>query len=165
MQGDYVCVARNDTIFVRHESSCLQGCTSQVQCAFFRPQSVPRNTPGNSGRGNSDKVGRRGLVPWPVRLSTETKAINKTPSAQLREQLHLRVPVRRSTKLCYLVLTANTGIPDKRATSEHKSEEIQNKLRQRELSSFGKVRGGLHGLQFTDLTTAMANRVSINAAR
>lgn len=82
MQSDYVCVTRNDTIFVRHESSCLRGCTSQVQCAFFRPQSVPRNTPGNSGRSNSDKVGRRGLVPRPVRLSTETKVINKAPSVR-----------------------------------------------------------------------------------
>lgn len=72
---------------------------------------------GTRGRGNSDKVGRRGLVPRPVRLSTETQAINKAPSAQLWEQLHLCVPVQllrncAVPKLRYLVLTANTGTPD-----------------------------------------------------
>lgn len=100
-----------------------EGRASQVRRAFFRPQSAPQNTPGNSGVAATLIKSEEG-VSQPVRLSTETKAINKAPSAQL--QNNCITACRRNTKL-RRAKTALFGfdrehenIPDKRATSGHK---------------------------------------------
>jgi len=70
---------------------------SGAMCILPTAERTAKYAGGTRGRSNSDKVGRRGLVPRPVRLSTETRAINK---AQLPEQLHLCVPAQHETAPC-----------------------------------------------------------------
>lgn len=144
------------------------------------------------GAGNSDKVRReRESLYRPVRPSTETKAINKgsrlvfpaAPSARLAQ---LRAPAQHETaptgQLHYLVLTARApkseiAYDPGAETSGGGLTPARNKLHQRELTRSAKLHsevaegfavaaaavGGAGPMQFIELTTAIADRVSVNA--
>lgn len=122
MQNDYVCVPTNDTIFVRHESSCLRGCRIP-DATYILPTARERTAEGTPDRSNSDKVRREGLPLGRPRqiVDGETKAINMASSRNCEQLTKLR-----RAKTALFGLDRERRNPEQRTTSGHKLGDTTN---------------------------------------